>query len=274
MISYWQIELGKIGVAPSALTHLNKEIGKIWLLFSTRNSSRIAGVMALGLIFSLFIQEMSAQNDSISISCADLPRRDRVELANSWIDQLHDHGLIVVLESNRNKITFLEKTLQNPGDLSPQQKRSHRKDLEKLKEKTEYKGLQMISGFSENYSFSQVHFLWDHDIPHLISQPDAPLLLDDSLQYIQNSKFENPDELFFLIRGRVDPANGSGIEAFLVRNTHFNPLCRPFPFYVARNENFFVNVLLSIFNPDLYGERSSSKVAEDLDSNFNKFRGG
>nr|MBS0037921.1 hypothetical protein [Saprospiraceae bacterium] len=266
-----KIEAGKMEVIASSQNHLKREGWRILHFYTAYQSLRICGLFALGMVFSLFIRDLSAQSDSIT--CAELSRSDRVEWAGIWIEKIKDHGIIVVLESNRRKMEFLENALENPENLSSQQKRSHRKELDQLREKTAKKGEQMIAGFAENYTFSKVHFIWDHDIPHLIARPDTNLLLDPSMQYMKKSHFEHPNELYFLVRGRVDPATGSGIQAFLVRNVDFNPLCRPFPFYVARNENFIVNVLLSIFNPDLYGERSGSKVAEDLDNKFHRFRG-
>lgn len=227
----------------------------------------IIRILTVLLIFSL-LEEGNAQN----AICNEWSLQERRELARNWKAELAESGLVVVMESNRRKMDYLQSQLEGNQELSKKRKVKITEDLEKLRTETLKKAEKTIEGFRKNFDFSEVFFIWDYNIRAILNQADTAVLLTDDLDYLDLSPFQSSDEIFFLIRGRADRNSGrSGMQGFLIRNRALNPLCAPFPYFLSRNENNFFNVIFSIFKPDLYGEREMSQVAERFNSRLHAF---
>lgn len=223
----------------------------------------------IALIFFGFFAEGIAQNEI----CNEWTLQERREMAVEWIDAIATSGLVVVMESNSRQITYLETQLKAAkNDESERRIKRTQKQLEELRKKALDKAEETIEAFNEHFEFSDVYYVWDHDMRHVLNQSDTAVFLADDLTYLDNSPFEANDEVYFLIRGRADRSSGrSGMEGFLIRNKELNPLCTPFPFFLARNQNNFFNVIFSIFQPDLYSERPMSQVAERFNSSLKDY---
>lgn len=193
-------------------------------------------------------------------------------MAVEWIDRLKENGLVISLVSNRRQLEHLRSIIAQPENQTERSLARNQKKYEELKDKTEQTAKNAIAAFTENYDFSPVYFIWDYDIPTLWLRPDSNIFVNPKLEFYAEPQFNaRGEDLFVLYRGRVDAARGSGIEAWIVRNSKFNYLCRPFPYYVGRNDNWFINALLSVFHPDLYQERDLMRVAEMFEERFKSF---
>ena len=220
------------------------------------------------ILFGLFYQ-----GNTQSEICNDWTLQERRELAAEWINEIAASGIVVVMESRSRQISYLESQLKKTkNDKSERSKKRTQKQLDELTAKALDKAEETIEAFNEHFEFSDIYFIWDHDMRHVLNQSDTALFLANDLTYLDNSPFEATNEVYFLIRGRADRSSGrSGMEGFLIRNKELNPLCAPFPFFLARNQNNFFNVIFSIFNPDLYSERPMSQVAEMFNSRLKDF---
>lgn len=203
--------------------------------------------------------------------CEELDKEERFNRAGIHIQNIKSSGVVVVLESNRRKMEVLEREVDIVDEEKNSKKSRSKKKLENLQEKTNERAQSMMMGFEDHYDFSEVFFIWDFDIPHLRSRPDSSLLLNRDLEYFPTTDFSGDGDLYFIMRGRVDQGTGSGLEAYIVKDRNLNYLCRPFPYYVGRNDNWFINALFSIFDPNLYGEREAAKIAQMFQKKFEDF---
>ncbi len=204
--------------------------------------------------------------------CDTLSRDDRRAMAVEWIDQLSKNGMVIILESNRRQIEHLENNLENAGEREDRRTRQDRKRLEEIQTLTRERSLSFMQAFDKHFDFADVYYTWDFNLPHLRNNPDTALLLDDHLDYSPEIRLKNTDEVFFMVSGSVPQSRGSGLDAFMIRNVEYRYLCPPFPYYLARNDNWFLNALASIFFPDAYGERSHERVAEIFQERFKNFK--
>lgn len=224
--------------------------------------------------FTIFIALLTTNSINAQVHpCEELSIEERREMAVEWIDRLEENGLIISLVSNRRQLDHLRSLLAQPGNQSERNIARSQKKYEELKEKTEETAKNAIAAFAKNYDFSPVYFIWDYDIPTLWQRPDSNIFVNSELEFYAEPQFYGKAEkLFVLYRGRVEAARGSGIEAWIVRNHQYNYLCRPFPYFVGRNNNWFINALLSVFHPDLYQERDLMRVAEMFQERFESFK--
>ncbi|TVQ49013.1 MAG: hypothetical protein EA362_05115 [Saprospirales bacterium] len=220
------------------------------------------------VIFGIF-----TEGNTQSEICNEWTLEERRELAVKWIDAIAEKGLVVVMESNSRQINYLESQLKTAKiEKSERRKKRTQKQLEELRTTTREKAEETIEAFNKYFEFSDVYFLWDYNIRDVIQQSDAAVFLADDLTYMDSSPFDATDEVYFLIRGRADRSSGrSGMEGFLIRNKELNPLCTPFPFFLARNQNNFFNAIFSIFSPELYTERPMNQVADRFNSRLKGF---
>ena len=203
--------------------------------------------------------------------CDELTRDERRALAVQWIDQLAENGMIIVLESNRRQIEYLSSLVDNSAQRTDRQIKRDQEKLKELEYSTRKRALNSMKAFEDHFDFAKVFFIWDYNLPHVRSNPDTALFLDRDLELNTEISLHSTDDVFFLVGGRVPQSRGSGLEAYMVGNQEYRYLCPPFPYYVGRNNNWFLNALISVFIPDAYDERSLIRIAELFQENFKNF---
>lgn len=219
---------------------------------------KIAYLFFLGLFFST---NMIAQ---------ELSRKERVVLAEQSIKDLKDGTLVLRLKSKRNKIEKLEELLAK-SDIKESVRSSLNDELKKTIDQRNRYNISLINAFEENYSFSNIYYMYDTASVSLRNGTRSGIFLDKSLEL--DSAIEIPEGAFFVAKtGTTNSTSTTGVEALVIMDDQLKDMQRPFPYYVRLNS--IGRLFTRIFNHKNLVKKDSKAVVEKLNRNLNKYAEG
>lgn len=192
----------------------------------------------------------------ITIFQVSLFAQSAKEIAQKQIMDLKNGYLIVLVETNQNKIHALEKAKLQSNNHS-----NIDESIKELKEQSIISRKKIKLAFDSFYVFSKVLFFPDS----LYSNKSIP-------RYFYNDQWElvekNLEDLpyFYFNKGITQSV---GLEAYIIRNHDGNDLKPPFPYYVRRNHIF--NSFLNVFDQSKDANRQISSIIKKVQSKLKKF---
>lgn len=202
---------------------------------------------------------------------AQLSADQRSDQAIQAISDLKKGVLIVRLESDLKKIEALADLAAKPGN-SPEQARrieQMRKDL--IEEKRQLNTWWM-QAFLEEFDFTDVLFVYDTTSrATLVDQDGKNSFLDRELA-IDPARRLNERPFVMARFGTTDRDRGAGVEAMILRNSDFEDLHKPFPYYIK--ETRFSYIFSKLFGSKTAERDNIFKMVRKLDEQLKKFWAG
>lgn len=191
---------------------------------------------------------------------SDKSNQEKWTIEKNAIYNLKNGGaLLVRLVSDSKKISELDKRVAaNPNDTKTKER------LRRVRAERQSFNREWVDALKDNYTFSDIYFLYDYDTKRLIRGESSGFFLDEDLHVDPSIEIEQN----FLILGEGG-AGESGVSAFIVMDENARPLSRPFPYYFKKND--FWKVLFSIFDSQSPRYRNLDKIAQEINDSFNAF---
>lgn len=191
---------------------------------------------------------------------SDKPNQEEWTTEKEAIYNLKNGGaLFVRLVSDSKKISELDKRVAaNPNDTKTKER------LRQVRADRQSFNREWVDALKENYTFSDIYFLYDYDTKRLLRGESSGFFLDEDLHVDPSIEIKQN----FLILGEGG-AGESGVSAFIVMDENARPLSRPFPYYFKKND--FWKVLFSIFDSKSPRYRNLDKIAKEINDSFNAF---
>lgn len=202
---------------------------------------------SISVLFTILI---SLPNFSLAQNeCTSFSRKERKEIASQIISEILPNEVVAIrLQGFKKQIEELDRLISS-GNITGQA-------LEKLEaRRMDYVSSTLMwyehlkNAFAQYYDQSKVEFYLDFDQSKM-GQQDVELWLDENGQPEKRSEQIHP--VLYLVQGSTAKR---GLEAFMIRDRDFNPVCSPIPTYYKTNN-------LSTFF--LTGEREMRKKAINL----------
>ncbi len=201
----------------------------------------ILSIFAISLLFIGDIASAQTVDDYYYIGPArprvDFPLRDRVTAIKN-IQKLRKGALLVRLKTRQ-------------GTIDAFQKRGYRKMAKEVKNKQMEKNKKLMNAFIKNFNFCEVYFFYSEDSEKVIAQEWEGIFLNKKLEKDVSIVLEKD----FVLTAEIGPliAEPSVIDAegvpshpntmsyegtLVIKDSNFEQLKRPFPFYIKAGQKF------------------------------------
>lgn len=180
------------------------------------------------------------------------------EIAFQHIKDLKNGVLIVLIETNQNKLEALEKAKQKSSNQT-----EIIKEIEGIKNKIAIVRNQTKLAFDSSYVFSKVLFAPD-TILKTIHKKSPSFFYNENWEVVE--KILENEKYYFLYQGITQSV---GMEAYIIGDKNGKDLKPPFPYYVKSNnlgKNF-----LNIFDKSKDVNRKIKNVIQTLESRLSRF---
>jgi len=219
-----------------------------------RVSCRSVVIFALLFLFSIPAQAQAQQTD---------PK----ERGKAVLDDLRSGVLIVRLPSDHRKTTALQEALDN-DDLSETNKNYLQRELEGTKIERKKLNEELMQAFAENYTFSDVLFMYDTAMSLLNDGRQRGYFLDSMLQVDERLSLENRP--YAVLRwGNTDQSTSTGAESLVLMDAQGENLTPPFPHAFKINRiGYLFN---KFFSPSVAEERNFEKIVQKIEKQWTNF---
>lgn len=149
------------------------------------------------------------------------PKEDK-ELASNQIINLKDGALLIRLKKNSLKVQALRKY-------------GREQEARDEERKMELENASTIRAIKTSYTFSSYYFFYSENSDLLLARKWDGIVLDSTLMPVNL-----PKNLFYLV-GEFGETREMNIDAFVVLDSQYIQLEKPFPFMVKRINNLVAN---------------------------------
>ncbi len=172
--------------------------------------------------------------------CQVISDKPESQRAYQAIQELKNGVLILRLNSEKEKLEKIEIMIQ-----STTLEAKDRARLERISKETiwvrDQQNTALVKAFRKFYSFSDVLFLFDFNVPELKSPGSKPLFLNDLLETDSSKNLADRPYYIVSFGRRLNSPTASEVEGLLVVDKNIVEMEKPFP--------FFVNQVKSLFQP-------------------------
>lgn len=223
--------------------------------------------MYLRLLLSLFaLSAFSLQAQVAWVGPAYFPEKVSDDRAFEAISLLHEGHLVVRLPSLARKIAEYERLLENPNLLNSQRD-PIAKNLQLTIEERDRSNLLLMEAFENQYTFSQVWYVYDSASVALREKQWEGIFLNSKLEPDPNIQF-NPGGDF--LTARIGNTKGSqGLYSIVLGDSELEDFRAPFPYYVQLSSLF--SILDGLILPQNADRRTYNKVTARLQSRLVRF---
>ncbi len=195
------------------------------------------------------------------------PPADPSQEAKAVLDDLRSGVLIVRLPAYQNKITALEQAI-NSNDVTENNKANLQQQLDEVRAKREDQYPALMWAFAENYTFSDVLFMYDTDTHLLNDGQQSGYLLDSTLQVNQNLSLDGRP--YAVLRwGNTNRATSTGSESLVLMTADGNDLRPPFPYAFKINRPRYL--FDKFFSPSKAEGRNFEKIVQKMEQSWINF---
>ncbi|MCB0663642.1 MAG: hypothetical protein KDC24_12930 [Saprospiraceae bacterium] len=183
--------------------------------------------------------------------------------AEAAIKDVKDGVLVFRLVSNYKKKEALKEILTQP-DLDAKTELNIKNRLKTIELETNATNKMWMELLQYQFTLSEVLFTYDTTSAKTLNENDGKMaFLNEDLQ-IDPATSLNKRPYVMAYFGNTPTSSGTGIEAILFKNSAFEPLVKPFPYYIKRTMfTYYKNML---FNPEMAERRNIEKVAQKLNA--------
>ncbi|MCI5083896.1 MAG: hypothetical protein MRY78_19520 [Saprospiraceae bacterium] len=216
----------------------------------------------------LFLFFITLQHSLVAQDTEKSQKEINLAKAKAAIKSLKQGILIVSLTSNHKKIKALQK-LANSDQLSEKKRERVRDQLATTLAETAFQNKLIRQAFEDNYTFSEVRYIYDTANVHLDQLETAPpIFLGESLDVDPQLSWENEDILVARF-GLTDGANTARAEAMMIMDAEMQELPDPFPHAIKMTT--FTFVADKIFAPKEAFEKNINSRVKKLNKKFVRF---
>lgn len=190
------------------------------------------------------------------------------EEAKEAIKAVKEGVLVFRLISDYKKIEALKDILSQP-DLTSRTRVNVEDRIRTIILERDAKNKMWIELMQNHFTFSDVLFTYDTtSAKSLNTQDGINCFLNEDLTIDATKSLENRSYIMAYF-GQTSNATGTGLDAVLFKNSAFEKLTKPFPYYIKRTRfTYYKNVL---FNPAMADRRNIEKVAEKINEELTDF---
>lgn len=183
------------------------------------------------------------------------------------IEDLREGVLVVRLTSDYKKIKELNRLIDE-GNISGYAKGTAEDRIRKIQFEREAENELWIRAFDEFYQFSEILFAYDTLGRKALALDGKNCFLNPNLE-IDPSLSLNGRPFLMLYFSNINSETGSGAEAVIFRNSDFEELSKPFPYYVKTTN--FMFIFNKLFKPSISKPKNIGRVVKKLNRNLERF---
>ena len=183
------------------------------------------------------------------------------------IQDLKEGVLVVRLTSDYKKVKELNRLIDE-GNISSYAKGNAEDRIRKIQSERNAENRLWMQGFEEHYGFSEILFAFDTLRRKALSLDGKNCFLNDNLE-IDPSLSLNGRPFLMLYFGNINSETGTGASAVIFRNSDFEELSKPFPYYVKMtNFMYFFNKVMRTSSAEV---RNMERIVKKMNRNLERF---